>query len=238
MKKRLLGGVALLALTAASAAAADLPARVQRAPGPVPVVYEYNWSGFYIGGHGGGAWGEKCFTFVGVGDGCHNVSGGLAGGQVGFNWQTGNLVLGVEFSGSATWLDGRHTIPGSIGGDTFDTRVDSLFLLTARAGYAFDRLLLYVTGGGASVRDRYTFVDNPLGIASSARETRWGWTIGAGLEYAFAPSWSVGAQYNYVGLGTRDVSFTTFTESIRQDLHVATLRLNYRFGGGPVTARY
>jgi outer membrane immunogenic protein len=112
-------------------------------------------------------------------------------------------------------------------------------LLTGRVGYAFDRLLLYATGGGAWVRDRFEYV----GLATeSIKQTRSGWTIGAGLEYAFTPNWSLAAQYNYIDLGDKNVNFPLagFTASTESELHLATVRLNYRFGGsGPfVAGRY
>jgi outer membrane immunogenic protein len=240
MKSILRCGVAVAALAAGPALAADLPARMPvKAPVMAPVAF-YNWSGFYIGAHGGGGWGEKCFTFAGLDEGCHDVDGWLGGGQVGYNWQNGALVFGLEFSGSAAHLTGSHVIPGTLA-DTYNTRVDSVFLFTGRIGWAADRFLVYATGGAASVRDRYRYVEVGTGTAS-ARETRWGWTVGAGVEMGLAPNWSLGFQYNYVGLGDRDRTFTgdagPFVENIDQHLHLATARLNYRFGGGPVVARY
>ena len=236
MKKFLVSGVALIALATAPALAADMPARTRmpvKAPvAPPPAMF--SWSGFYIGGHGGYGFGEKCFAFVGADEGCHDNDGWVGGGQIGFNWQQGNVVFGAEFSGSASRLTGDHTIPGTLA-DTYSSRVDGIFLLTGKLGLAMDRTLLYVTGGGAGVRDRYTYTDGLTGFTSTARDTRWGWTVGAGIEFALAPNWSVAAQYNYVDLGDKDRSFSglagTFTENIDQQLHLATLRLNYRFGG-------
>jgi outer membrane immunogenic protein len=238
MTRILLAGVALVAFATGPGLAADLPARMPtKAPVMAPAVI-HDWTGFYIGGHGGGGWGEKCFAFVGVGDGCHDVSGWVGGGQLGFNWQAGNFVFGAEFSGSASRLTGSHATllaPGS----TLDTRVDSILLLTGRVGMTWDRLLAFVTGGGAWVHDRHNFSTGLL--ASSARDDRWGWTVGAGLEFALTPNWSVAGQYNYVDLGNRDTGFTgtagTFNYNIDQQLHLATVRVNYRFGG-PVSARY
>ena len=90
MKKFLLTGVALAALASGSALAADLPARRgMPVKAPEPVSYGYNWSGFYIGAHGGGGWSDHCFTFAGGGEGCHDANGWLGGGQIGFNMQAG-----------------------------------------------------------------------------------------------------------------------------------------------------
>jgi outer membrane immunogenic protein len=114
-------------------------------------------------------------------------------------------------------------------------------MLAGRVGMTWDRMLLYITGGGAWARDKFEYVAAGVGTAS-ASDTRFGWTIGAGLEFALAPNWSLAAQYNYVDFGNRDTSFSgggvvAFTDRIDQQLHLVTARLNYRFGG-PVVARY
>ena len=109
MKKFLLTGVALAALACGPALAADLPARRgMPVKAPEPVSYGYNWSGFYIGAHAGGGWSEKCFTFAGATDGCHDADGWLGGGQVGFNYADRQFVFGVEFSGSWADINGSH----------------------------------------------------------------------------------------------------------------------------------
>lgn len=241
MKKVLLTGVALAALACGPALAADMPVRrgvpVKAPPGPA-MVSGYNWSGMYVGAHVGAGWGDKCFAEAGLSDGCHEGDGWLGGGQIGYNWQSGNVVFGVEFSGSIADITGSHA--SVLAADSFySSDVSSVFMLTGRVGYAFDRLLAYVTGGGAWVRDRleYTLVGTG---SDSVRQTRSGWTIGAGLEYAFTPNWSVAAQYNYIDLGEKNVAFPLagFTANTEQDLHLTTVRLNYRFGGGgPFLAR-
>jgi outer membrane immunogenic protein len=243
MKKFLLTGVALAALACGPALAADLPARrAMPVKAPAPVAYGYNWSGFYIGAHAGGGWSERCFTdFVAGPDGCHDADGWLAGGQLGFNYQTGQFVFGVEFSGSWTDINGSHAsllIPT----DTHHSDINSILMFTGRVGLAFDRALLYVTGGGAWVRDEFRYTAPGVGTAS-IDQNRTGWTIGAGIEYGLAPNWSIAAQYNFVDLGDRDITFGApigFNYHVERELHLATVRLNYRFGGwgGPVVARY
>ena len=240
MKKFLLTGVALAALACGSALAADLPARrAMPVKAPEPVSYGYNWSGFYIGAHGGGGWSDKCFTFNGLDDGCHDGNGFVAGGQVGFNYQTGQFVFGVEFSGSWADITGDHSsllTPA----DRYRSEINTILLLTGRVGLTFDRMLLYVTGGGAWANEKLDFVA-PGGTASSDK-SRTGWTVGAGIEYGIAPNWSIAAQYNFIDFGDKNVTFTgggfNFTDSVDQQVHLATVRLNYRFGGGPVVARY
>ncbi len=240
MKKFLLTGVALAALSG-SALAADLPAR-RGVPvkAPEPVVYAYNWSGFYIGAHGGGGWSEKCFTFIGASDGCHDGDGFAAGGQIGFNYQAGQFVFGVEFSGSWADISGSHTsllIPT----DTYNSEINSILMLTGRVGMTFDRMLIYVLGGGAWANEKFEYVAPGVGTSTSDK-SRTGWTVGAGIEFGLAPNWSIAAQYNYIDFGDKNINFTgtagNFTDSVDQQVHLATVRLNYRFGGGPVVARY
>jgi outer membrane immunogenic protein len=243
MKKYLLTGVALAALACGPALAADLPARRAmpvKAPEPVPTYY--NWSGIYIGGHLGGGFSDKCFTFAGASDGCHDGDGFLGGGQIGFNLQSGQFVFGAEFSGSWADISGGHNAT-LIPADAYRSDVNTILLLTGRVGMTFDRLLLYVNGGGAWVRDEYEYSAAGVGT-STTKQNRTGWTVGAGVEYGFTPNWSLAAQYNYVDLGDKDVTFGgaaapfPFTDSVDQQLHLATVRLNYRFGAGPLVARY
>ncbi|MPZ38521.1 MAG: outer membrane beta-barrel protein [Rhizobiales bacterium] len=246
MKKVLLTGVALAALACGPALAADLPARMPvKAPPPAPVSYGYNWSGFYLGGHAGGAFGEKCFSDA-FGDlGCHDHDGFAGGGQLGFNVQNNQFVFGVEFSGSWADLTGSHNDPFGVGfSDSLHSDIDTILLFTGRVGLAFDRALLYVTGGGAWVRNEFRYNDG-FGFESSHSKNRTGWTVGAGLEYGLAPNWSIAVQYNYIDLGEKDVSFTTpnvaFTAQTESHVHLATARINYRFGGWggpPIAARY
>jgi outer membrane immunogenic protein len=239
MKKFLLTGVALAALACGPALAADLPARrAMPVKAPEPVSYGYNWSGFYIGAHAGGGWSEKCFAFAGATDGCHDADGWLAGGQVGFNVQQGQFVFGLEFSGSWADINGSHNALQNPA-DTYNTDLNTILLFTGRVGMTFDRLLIYVTGGGAWVRDKFEYASG--GVVDSVKQNRTGWTVGAGLEYGLSPNWSIAAQYNFIDLGDKDVTFPTFgTSHAEQDIHLATVRLNYRFGsfGGPLVACY
>jgi outer membrane immunogenic protein len=233
---------ALAAVTAGAASAADLPARPAPPRAPVYAPLAYNWTGFYIGINGGGAWADKCWAFAGLSDGCNKPSGGLAGGQVGFNWQMGQFVFGVEADGDWADLSGTHASLLNAG-FTDRSKVDALWAITGRLGYAFDAALLYVKGGGAWASDKY---DQRLtaggGLAVTASETRSGWTIGGGLEWGFAPGWSVGVEYDHYDFGHRNVNFAgaaVFTDRISQTVDAVTARINWRFGGSsPVVARY
>jgi outer membrane immunogenic protein len=251
MKQLIALGCGALALVAAgTASAADLPARAPIAPkAPVFVAPVYNWTGFYIGINGGGAWAHKCWDLVfaaGVGgDGCHDPNGGMFGGQVGFNWQTGAFVFGIE--GSGDWASLTGTNPSLQAPLTTNrSKVDAIWTATGRVGYAFDAALLYVKGGGAWVSDKYDNFTTVSGAANaSASETRNGWTIGGGIEWGFAQNWSVAVEYAHYDFGRNGVAFVTpagipaGTERINQTIDAVTARLNYRFGwGSPVVARY
>jgi len=235
---------ALALVSAGVACAADLPARPIMKAAPVYVPPAYNWSGFYIGGNGGGAWSHTCWDDLGLGltEGCHNASGGVGGGQVGFNWQTGPVVFGVEFSGDWTSLKGSNASL-ALPGNTNTTKIDSILAVTGRIGYAWDAALLYVKGGGAWVDDKYTAFDTATGVVNAtASETRSGWTIGGGWEYGFTPNWSVAVEYAHYDFGNRNVNFTGVafgTDNIHQTVDMVTARLNWRFNwGAPVVARY
>ena len=262
MNKLMLGSAALAAMLAGPAIAADMAVKAppMAPPPPVPV---YNWTGFYVGANGGGGWGQSCWTFEGYvppggpvqDDGCHNVNGGLFGGQAGYNWQTSAWVLGVEAQGDWARFTGSNRPPlGNVSQYNIDsTDVRSIVTVTGRVGYAWDRLLIYAKGGGAWTRDNYQ-VDTtatPFGgsvvATTGLNDTRAGWLVGAGLEYGLTPNWSVAVEYNYLDFGTKQETiptsisppglFAPFTENINQKILTATVRLNYRFGG-PVVAKY
>jgi outer membrane immunogenic protein len=250
MKRFLLGTVALVVLgMAAPAVAADLPARTYtKAPPPmIPAVYD--WSGFYIGANGGWGTERRCFnaatfagTFIGA-DGCHDTSGGVAGGQIGYRWQTGAWVFGLE--GQGDWADLRGSNPSLINLGTINrSRMDAFGLFTGQVGYAWNTVLLYAKGGAAVVADRNDILaTNGLILATSSGDNRWGGTVGAGVEFSFAPNWSAGVEYDHLFIGNNNTTFTTTTgtffstDRIRGDADLVTVRVNYRWGG-PLVAKY
>src|SRR3954471_3109942 len=153
MKKFLLGAASIIALgMAAPASAADLAARPYTKAPPMVAAAVYDWSGFYIGGNGGGGWSRNCWDLVGtpagtlvtpLAEGCHDATGATAGGQIGYRWQTASWVFGIE--GQGNWADFR----GSNTSLFFPTiqnqsRVDAFGLLTGQVGYAWNNVLLYV----------------------------------------------------------------------------------------------
>jgi outer membrane immunogenic protein len=248
MQKFLLGTLGLFAM-AAPALAADLPVK---AP-PPPVIPMYNWSGFYIGGNAGWGRSDDCWNVVtaaGVplADGCHDQSGGVVGGQIGYRWQMpdNHFVIGMEALGD--WANLRNSHVSAFDPTlTLGAKVDGLGLFTGQFGFAWDTWLWYVKGGAAVTGNSF-FVDSTVtgvGLAS-ASSTRWGGAIGTGLEYGFAPNWSAGIEYDHLFMGSGDTTFAIVNPTlagannhIRQDVDMITVRFNYRFNviGGPVIAR-
>jgi outer membrane immunogenic protein len=248
MKKFLLGIAGVIAL-AAPASAADLAARPY-AKAPAMIAAVYDWSGFYVGANGGWGSSHKCWdniTAAGVfiaNEGCHDATGGVAGGQIGWRMQSGAFVFGLEGQGNWADLKGRNQ---SLVAPAFDneSRIGAFGLFTGQIGYAVNNVLLYVKGGGAVTDDRFRdFVTGTGTIASTTvHDTRWGGVVGVGIEYGFTPNWSAAVAYDHLFMGSRDYGFTTtpgnvaFNERIKQDVDLVTVRVNYRWGG-PVVAKY
>jgi outer membrane immunogenic protein len=270
MKKAFLVGVSLAALGSAPAFAADLAARPVYTKAPV-VAPIYNWGGFYLGINAGGGWSHNCWDLTNlaglplspsISEGCHNSTGAVVGGQIGYRWQVTNWVFGVEAQGDWTNLKGSNTSAFSTGAlaalvglpaYTNQTKIDAIGLFTGQVGYAWNNVLWYVKGGAAVTHDKYNGITSvtafgvPAGAAfDQASETRWGGAVGTGVEVGFAPGWSVGVEYNHLFMGGRNIDFTgtaiagggfSRTDSINQDIDMVTVRVNYTFGG-PVVARY
>jgi outer membrane immunogenic protein len=249
MKKYLLSMMGLAAM-AGSAMAADLPARTYKAP-PPPVIAIYDWTGFYIGGNGGWGQARACWDFVVPGAattaaGCREGSGGVVGGQVGYRWQTGQFVFGVE--GQGDWADLSSTNVVTFN-TAFSTRakVDGIGLINGQIGYAWNNALLYLAGGAAVTGSRFDILNAAGTSLASSSATRWGADVGVGFEYGFTPNWSVGAQYDHLFMGHANNSFSVVNpivanalNRINLDVDMVTIRFNYRFGGygAPVAARY
>jgi outer membrane immunogenic protein len=236
MKKILLATVALVALGATvPALAADLGARTYtKAPAYAPAPI-YNWTGFYIGGHVGGA-------FVGddsiAGGLTRNNDGTFLGGvQAGYDYQFApNWVLGVE--GQYSWLDTSNTGLLIAPGVVFSDKQKGLASATARLGYTWGPALLYVKGGYAYT-DYSTTLTGPIGTAFGVSSSKDGYTVGAGLEYMFAPSWSAKVEYMYYDFGRTNFNVGAAAFDVKNDEHTVKAGLNYRFNwGGPVVAKY
>jgi outer membrane immunogenic protein len=252
MKKVLLVTASLIAISAtAPALAADLAARpYTKAPPMVAAIYD--WSGFYIGINGG--WGTSHNTWTNtaiggvpfgpVGEGSHDSDGGTVGGQIGYRWQSGNWVFGLEGQGNWADFSGSNFSLAALGA-TNRTKIDAFGLFTGQIGYAFNNVLLYVKGGGAVTDNKFEGLAFGT-VFDRNEETRWGGTVGAGLEFAFAPNWSAAVEYDHLFMDTNNRQFTsvfpigginTRNDDIKQDADLVTVRVNYRFGG-PIVGRY
>jgi outer membrane immunogenic protein len=276
--RKILLAIASLVLGAASAQAADLAAHYTKAP---MVAAAYNWTGFYVGANIGGQWGSAdpttstVFSPTGyfatssvpaiAAVGAQNVnSSSVTGGfTAGYNWQVNQAVLGLEgdinyfgFKGSATGsavypccAPTAFTVSSSVSADWLAT-------IRGRIGFlATPTWLIYATGGAAiaEVKGNFNFTDTFASATESGtiRDTRVGWTAGAGTEYAFGGGWSFKAEYLYVDLGRASatsnnlaafvpaISFPTnvYTHSVDIRSNIVRVGVNYKFGG-PVVARY
>jgi outer membrane immunogenic protein len=236
MKKLLLGAAALVAF-AAPALSADLGARpYTKAPAYTAPQVVYNWTGFYVGGHVGGA-------FAGDNSLLGNDARFFGGVQGGFDYQfAGNWVVGAEAQYS--WLANSNNGVLFPGGTLVSSNNNQLGSVTGRLGYALGPALLYAKGGYAWRDNASLTVINAGAPAAftTAGNHKDGYTVGAGLEYMFTPNWSAKAEYQYYNFGN-----TTFTAGpadiagvrFRNDEHTVKAGLNYRFGwGGPVVAKY
>jgi outer membrane immunogenic protein len=237
MKKFLLATVAFVALGATvPALAADLPARTRTyTKAPAYAAPIYNWTGFYIGGHIGGA-------FAGS-NSLGDSSRFLGGVQGGYDYQFApNWVLGVEAQYS--WMSSNNNGVLFPGGTLVTSNSDQLGSVTGRLGYTWGPALLYGKGGYAWKDGNSVNVSNgglPVAFTTDGSH-RDGFTVGAGLEYMFAQNWSAKIEYMYYNFGS-----TTFTSGppaivgtrFNSDEHTVKAGINYRFNwGGPVAAAY
>jgi outer membrane immunogenic protein len=233
----------------ASAVAADLPVKRAYTKAP-PAVMEavYDWSGFYAGLNAGGGSSRNCWNLLqnaGVAvnpamnrEGCNSAGGAAVGGQIGYRYQMANWVFGVEAQGD--WAGFKGTSRNLILPNVSDrSRTDGFGLFTGQVGYAINNVLLYAKGGAAVVGDKYDTFDTMTGVMlDKAKATRWGGTVGAGVEYGFAPNWTVGVEYDHIFLGNKTLNFTNaaglvqMQRSVSGDVDVGLLRVNYKFGPG------
>jgi outer membrane immunogenic protein len=234
MKRR---AIALLAATVLSvglsqiASAADLP--VKASVYNAPIATQYNWTGFYVGGNLGWGWNDDggqpyCIAPTGLnGIGCApnnvpgaqiNANGVIGGGQIGYNWQANNWVFGIETDIQGANIKGSVNIAGpfaQVGGGNSgvssfaaDETLSWFGTVRGRVGLAWDRVLLYATGGlaygGVKVDQNFTGFGSQFPSSTSATKT--GWTAGGGIEYAFAGNWSGKIEGLYYDLGSVSTS--------------------------------
>jgi outer membrane immunogenic protein len=226
MRKSLLV-VVVVALSGASAMAADAPVRgpIAKAP-PATAAALFNWSGFYYGIQGGYAWGDSTHIDRGTGASSGNVdaTGWLLGGTVGANWQNGSFVTGVEADLAWANVDGSG---GSAAACVTPCTTELNWLGTGRvrAGIAADAYLFYVTGGVA-----FGGVEGGQAGFGSGGKTRVGWTVGAGVETVVARNWTAKLEYLYADLGDKS-TYTTPAGTFNVDYtsHIVRVGLNYKF---------
>jgi outer membrane immunogenic protein len=215
MKKYLLSGVAALGLLAAGAAsAADLPSRKGPVVAPVyaPV---FTWTGFYVGANAGYGFGNvNANGFANVGD----LDGFVGGGQLGYNYQIGQFVLGAEAD-----FQGADLSSGSNLG-LVNVKTEYFGTVRARAGVAFDRFLVYATGGWAYGNVKTSIP--ALGFSSDRTHTG-GFAVGGGVEYAFTNNLIGGVEYLYVDLGEKNIAGAA--TKVGTDFSVVRARLSYKF---------
>lgn len=261
-----LASLAAVAALSAPAAAADMRIPMKAPPAVAPVIF--NWTGFYIGVNGGGAFGERhdvnvtetlagaifvAGTWPGVGNfGSLEPTGGFGGGQIGYNWQPvgSQWVFGFEadIQGAGIKDDATATLPYIAVPATItvasENQIDWFGTVRARLGYAFDRVMVYATGGVAFGESKFslsmaeTFAGNVAAVTDN--DTRVGWVAGGGVEWAFAPNWSLKGEYQYIDLGSRTVTAPEFTAAgaptafavstdVDTTFHTGRLGINYRF---------
>jgi outer membrane immunogenic protein len=274
-------------VTSSAAFAADRP--VLKAPRYVAPAY--NWTGFYVGTHGGASWARNNFFDVlgGADAAAFTANGYFGGGQAGYNWQIGQWVLGAEIEGSWSHLQkgvcagliarlisiaglgggtspcnpqnpqqsqfgglgGTGCPPGTVpnpsapqiclvsspcagfgGGCSAGARVYKIGLLSTRLGFSLNRYLFYVKGGGAVAEALYV-INVPGVVSVQPSDTRFGWMVGGGVEWAVLGNWSIKAEYNFIDFGTVRLAETgaggTVVLDHSQQVHLAKGGINYRF---------
>jgi outer membrane immunogenic protein len=231
MRRLAIALLGVAAISAGGAQAADLPVKARPM---APVVAPFNWTGFYVGIHGGGDWGHIDGSYPGAGTAySHNTSGWQFGGHLGYQYQWNQLVFGVEVGGSFVDSRGSVTCPNP----TFscEEKAQSLFEVVGKVGWAIDRVLVYGKAGWGGESIKSTTTPTFPGYD----ETRFldGFLVGGGVEYAFTPNWLIGVEYMHLNLSQDRFAATPFvagvTRDIKGDDNMVRARLSYRFGWTP-----
>lgn len=245
MKKLLVASIAAAAFCSAPAFAADMPVK-----GPVyKAATSYDpWTGCYVGGNAGGGWGHEdgVFVITGVHVIDNRPSGFVGGGQLGCDYQSGSWVVGAR--GLFDWSDMKKTGPEPFNpaGINETTKISYFGTATGRLGFLVQsNALLYVDGGFAWAKYK-RFEVNTAGVFQFEDDSSpSGWTVGGGLEWIFAPKWSLFIEYDYLNFGTKIVPISNGGSPIamKDNVNVVLVGLNYRFGGDPwgkasVSAKY
>jgi outer membrane immunogenic protein len=246
--------VAALLGMGAAASAADVYSGGSMKDGPVSLYAPVSsWTGFYAGVNGGYAWGsDSKLSLDGACDNrrrCPGVeeldpstklspSGGFGGGQIGYNWQSGHLVLGVEADIQGSGIGDKRSVAGGL--INLNSDLDWFGTVRGRLGYASGPLLLYATGGFAygGIRNEVNFTP-PVNILFKDHDTATGLVVGGGYEHKFSPAWSIKTEYQFINLGRNDpiafgVNLCTPGQFKCHDdaFHTVRAGLNYHFGSG------
>jgi len=250
LKSALVAGVLLGLGAAVTASAADLPLKAR----PMPAVSLHNWTGCYLGAHVGGGWTRldtaRLLDVAGAAApnnyGRENDSGVIGGGQVGCDFQTGNLVFGIGGSFDFGNINSRHALADF---PTFSesNSLKEIYTATGRIGYLWTpQFLGYLKGGTAFIKNRNQVFAPGGALAESASFYQPGMTVGIGGEWMFAPNWSVFAEYNYMWF--HDDNAQNFTLpgggageviNFQQRVQTVLVGVNYKFHwDGPVVAKY
>lgn len=219
---------AFAACGAGHAYAADAVAPVEE----VIITEAFSWTGFYVGANVGYGWGDAdhlAGPTSGTGINDLDIDGWLGGGQIGYNWQINQFVIGGEADLQWSGIDGgcgTGTCGGGFIPQSTEHEVDWFGTLRARLGYAAGEWMPYVTGGWAFGEATRT---TGIGPASADNDLS-GWVAGAGVEWAFAPNWSAKLEYQYLDFGDDAYDFPAGLDPV-VDLSFSTVRvgLNFRF---------
>jgi len=254
MNKFLLASAAFIALTV-TASAADLPYKAPP-PAPIPMAPVYDWNGFYLGVMGGYSASDTTRVTVGGVEfttASSDLKGGFLGGTIGYNFAPAGSAWLFGIEGDAAWASIRNSATGAIGPFatlTVDDKITAIGSLTGRLGWTWGPGLLYVKGGWAWANNRLSatlltggIVAAPVVLTASESHFHSGWTIGAGLEYLFAPNWSGKFEYMYADYGNSTYAAALVPGGIGLSASVHTIKagINYHFNWGnpsPVLARY
>jgi outer membrane immunogenic protein len=217
------GAGLLAAAMAMPSLAADLPRPVYKAA--PNFVAPFSWTGFYVGLNGGYAWGKADVSNSAGSFTTGSTDGGLLGGTLGYNLQTGNWVWGIETDIDYAFIKGNTSNAATCSGGTCELKNTWLGTTRGRIGYALGRWLPYFTGGAAYGSAK---VSTPLG---SETDTSLGWTLGGGVEYAFLGAWSAKLEYLYADLGkfSCSASVCALSTTYEPKINMVRVGLNYRF---------
>jgi outer membrane immunogenic protein len=234
------------------AIAADLPVK---APAAVVAPSAYSWTGFYVGLNLGGSWGHQSGSIVDstgatLANAGKNLDGVIGGGQIGYNWQVNQWVFGLEadFQGSGQKFSDTSgfvivptgalvaALPPVNVTNTLSDKLNWFGTVRGRLGWAFDRWMPYFTGGWAyghgEINDTLTVGATAISPFNSSHNYT-GWTIGGGVEWAFANNWSAKLEYLYIDFGNGPsvpIAGTTFAINVgRMTDNIARAGVNYKF---------